>query len=232
MLSWFGETLYRLRGVVLLAAFVVIVAATIFGIGVFGTLPKLGGPVSAGESAKANAVVASTFSTQSTDVVLLLSNNALKATDPAFTQAATSLIATLKARSEVVSLTSYYATHNPDLLSRDGHETIVLMRISAQGGEQTSNYLAIAPLITSPLLHIEAGGFLISHIHFNDKIRADLAHAESIALPIVAILLLVIFGGLVAAGLPLLIGGESFFPSFATPAVPAILCRRSNFCVN
>jgi len=232
MLSWFGETLYRLRGVVLLAAFVVIVAATIFGIGVFGTFTKSGVPDPTSESAKANALVASTFSTQSTDVVLLLSNNALKATDPAFTQAATSLIATLKARSEVVSLTSYYATHNPDLLSRDGHETIVLMRISAQGGGQTSNYLAIAPLITSPLLHIEAGGFLISDIQFNDQISADLAHAESIALPIVAILLLVIFGGLVAAGLPLLIGVVSIIGSLAILRVLTSFTEVSNFAVN
>jgi trehalose monomycolate/heme transporter len=232
MLSWFGETLYRLRGVVLLAAFVVIVAATIFGIGVFGTFTKSGVPDPTSESAKANALVASTFSTQSTDVVLLLSNNTLKATDPAFTQAATSLIATLKARSEVVSLTSYYATHNPDLLSRDGHETIVLMRISAQGGGQTSNYLAIAPLITSPLLHIEAGGFLISDIQFNDQISADLAHAESIALPIVAILLLVIFGGLVAAGLPLLIGVVSIIGSLAILRVLTSFTEVSNFAVN
>ena len=164
MLSWFGETLYRLRGVVLLAAFVVIAAAAIFGSGVFGTFTQSSVPDPTSEAGQANALVASTFNTQSTDVVLLLSNNALKATGPAFTQAATSLIATLKARPEVVSLTSYYATHNPDLLSGDGHETIVLMRISAQGGGQTSNYLAIAPLITSPLLHIEAGGSLVSNI--------------------------------------------------------------------
>src|SRR5258708_19790146 len=103
MLSWFGETLYRLRGVVLLAAFVVIVAAAIFGIGVFGTFTKSGAPDPASESGKANALVASTFSTQSTDVVLLLSNSALKATDPPFPQPPPTLIAPLKARSEIVS---------------------------------------------------------------------------------------------------------------------------------
>ena len=232
MLSWFGETLYRLRRVVLLAAFIIIVAAAVFGFGVFSTFTQSNVPDPASEAGQANALVASTFNTQSTDVVLLLSNNALKATDPVFTQAATSLIATLKARPEVVSLTSYYATHNPDLLSGDGHETIVLMRISAQGGGQTSNYLAIAPLITSPLLHIEAGGSLVSNIQFNDQISADLAHAESIALPIVAILLLVIFGGLVAAGLPLLIGIVSILGSFAILRVLTSFTEVSNFAVN
>jgi trehalose monomycolate/heme transporter len=158
MLSWFGEMIHRIRWIVLLAAFVTIVAAAIFGIGVFNTLTKSSSPDPTSESAKASSLIASTFNSQSTDVVLLLSNNALKATDPAFEQAAATLLETLKARSEVVSLTSYYASHDPDLLSRDGHETIVLMRISAKGGGQTSNYLAIEPLITSPLLHIEAGG--------------------------------------------------------------------------
>src|ERR1700694_652278 len=100
--SLYGEPLYRLRGAVLLAAFAIIVAAAIFGIGVFGTFTKSGAPDPTSESGKANALVASTFSTQSTDVVLLLSNSTLKATDPAFAQAATRLIDTLKARSEVV----------------------------------------------------------------------------------------------------------------------------------
>ena len=230
-LSWFGETLYRLRVVALLAAFAIIIAAAVFGIGVFDSLTKSSVPDPNSESAKANTLVASTFNAQSTDVVLLLSNSNLKATDPAFAQAATRLIDTLKAHPEVVSLTSYYETHNPDLLSHDRHETIVLMHISAQGG-QTSNYLVIAPLITSPLLHIEAGGFLVSDIQFNDQISADLAHAESIALPIVAILLLVIFGGLVAAGLPLLIGIVAIIGSFAILRVLTGITEVSNFAIN
>ena len=231
MLSRFGETLYRLRGAVLLAAFAIIVAAAIFGIGVFGTFTTSGVPDPNSESAQANALVASTFSRQSTDVVLLLSNETLKATDPAFAQAATQLLDGLKARSEVGSLTSYYSTHNPDLLSRDGHETLVLVHLSARG-DQTSNYRAIAPLLTSPLLHIEAGGSLIANMQFNDQISADLAHAESIALPIVAILLLVIFGGLVAALLPLLIGIVSILGSLAILRVLTSFTEVSNYAVN
>jgi uncharacterized membrane protein YdfJ with MMPL/SSD domain len=232
MLFRFAELLYRMRVIVLFAALLIVSVATVFGLGVFDLFISSNHPDPGSDSAKADALIVSTFKPQSTDVVLLLSHSTLRATDPAFAQDAKRLIERLTARSEVTSLTSYYSTHNADLLSRDGHQTLVLLSISAKGGGQTRNYEAIQPLIVSSLLHIEAGGPLVASIEFNQQISADLAHAESIALPIVALFLLIVFGGLVAAALPLLIGVISILGSFALLRVLTSFMEVSNFAPN
>ena len=50
------------------------------------------------------------------------------------------------------------------------------------------------------------GGFAPSFNEVNDQTRSDLTKAELIAFPILAILLLVVFRGVIAAAIPLLIG--------------------------
>ena len=67
---------------------------------------------------------------------------------------------------------------------------------------------------------------------FNDTITADLAKAESIAIPITLILLLFVFGSVVAAGLPFLVAGGAILGSFAVLWILALLTDVSIFAVN
>ena len=68
----------------------------------------------------------------------------------------------------------------------------MLVELSAQGGK-ANNYDIVAPQITSPTLQVFIGGSFTSDQQFNEQIDADLAHAETITLPLVAILLVIIF---------------------------------------
>ena len=231
MLARFGGILYRTRWVVLCVALLVTAAAAIYGFGVFGALQGTTIVDPTSESAHAEALLASQLSKGSTDIVVLLSSKTLRATDPAFEQAATSLVQKLEALPEVASVTSYYSSQNPGLLSRDGRETLVLVELSTQGGKQ-HNYHTVAPLITSPTLQIALGGSFTSDEQFNEQVGADLAHAETIALPLVALLLVLIFQGVVAAGLPLLIGGVAIVGSFAILRVVTTFMGVSSFAIN
>src|SRR5260370_8897303 len=151
-----------------------------------------------------------------------MSNSSMKATDPAFTDAATQLLATIKARPEVAAVSSYYSTRSTSFLSRDGHETFAVVQLAAKDeSTKESNYKTIEPLITSPALHLTVGGNVPVNVAINQQVGADLEHAEMFTYPIVAILLLIVFGGLVAAGLPLLIGGVAILGAFALPRVLA-----------
>ena len=53
------------------------------------------------------------------------------------------------------------------------------------------------------------------NVAINKQVSSDLERAELITFPIVAILLLIVFGSLVAASLPLLIGGVAIMGAFA-----------------
>ncbi|HEX9133009.1 MAG TPA: MMPL family transporter, partial [Ktedonobacteraceae bacterium] len=167
------------------------------------------------------------------DVIILMSNDSLKAADPAFKEAATQLLATLKARPEVASVTSYYSTQSASFLSRDGHETFAVVQFATKDTSvKAKNYQTIQPLITSPVLHTMVGGNVAVNNAINKQVGADLERAELITFPIVAILLLIVFGGLVAAGLPLLIGGVAILGAFAILRLLANLTDVSVYAVN
>ena len=132
MLARLGGILYRTRWIVLFLALLVIAGAAIFGTGLFGSLKGGGFTDPASESTKAQEQLDAKFGGATADIIILMSNNSLKATDPAFKDAATQLLATLKARPEVASVTSYYSTQSASFLSRDGHETFAVVQLTAK----------------------------------------------------------------------------------------------------
>ncbi len=232
MLTRLGGTFYRARWTVLAIALLLVATAAIYGFGVFGSL-KTGGFVDpASESSRAQDVLNTKFPNSSADVIILMSSNTLRASDPAFTDAATQLLATLKARAEVTSITFYYSTHSASFLSRDGHETFAIVHLASQDeSTKEKEYKAIAPLIRSPELQTLVGGNVPVSVAINTQTSADLERAEMITLPIVVILLLIVFSGLVAAALPLLIGGVAILGAFAVLRVLAGLTDVSIFAI-
>src|SRR5215469_14498480 len=230
MLARLGGLLYRGRWAVLGIVLLMTAAGAIYGFGVFGVLQGTTIVDPTSESAHAQTLLNTRLSKGSTDIVILLSSSSARATDPAFETAATKLVHQLQALPEVASVTSYYSSHNAGLLSRDGRETLVLVELSTQGGKQ-NNYNKVAPHITSPTLQVALGGSFTSDEEFNEQVGADLAHAESITVPLVVVLV-IIFQGLVAAGLPLLIGGIAIVGSFAILRVVTGFMDVSSFATN
>jgi RND superfamily putative drug exporter len=210
----------------------VVAAAAIYGFGVFGSLKTGGFFDPASESSKAQSVLDTKFSNSSADAIILMHSDTLHATDPAFANAATQLLTTLKARSEVTAITSYYSTHSSRFLSSDGHETFAIVHLSSSDEAiKEQEYKAISPLITSPTLQVMVGGNVPVNIAINQQVSADLERAEMITLPIVVILLLIVFSGLVAAALPLLIGGVTILGAFAVLRMLAGLTDVSVFAI-
>ncbi|HKF36897.1 MAG TPA: MMPL family transporter [Ktedonobacteraceae bacterium] len=233
MLARLGGMLFRTRRIVVFAALLIVAGAAIFGTGLFGSLKSGGFNDPASESSKAQDLLDMQLGGAAADIIILMSNSSMKATDPAFTDAATQLLATIKARPEVASVNSYYSTHSTSFLSRDGHETFAVVQLAAKDeATKESGYKTIEPLITSPALQLMGGGNVPVNVAINKQVGADLEHAEMITFPIVAILLLIVFGGLVAAVLPLLIGGVAILGAFAILRVLASLTDVSVYAVN
>lgn len=232
MLKRSGILLYRLRRVILLLTVIITAAMAYYGIGVFGALQGASVNDPTSESIHAQQLIAAKFSSNSPDVVLLLDSSQLRASDGAFRQATLQLQDVLKARPEVVSVSSYYTKNDPGMISRDDHEILMLVNLSANNGGKMSNYNKIAPLLTSSTLQVYPGGSIVSDMQFNTQIGEDLQRAEVITLPVTVLLLFLIFGGLIAALLPLLIGVIAIIGSFAILHVLINFTEITSFAVD
>ncbi|WP_425302257.1 MMPL family transporter [Nocardia neocaledoniensis] len=70
-----------------------------------------------------------------------------------------------------------------------------------------ANYRVVADVFYIPGVDVEVSGLQPLGVTLNDTIAHDTKRMEVLALPAVAVLLFFIFGGIVAAALPLIIGG-------------------------
>ena len=233
MLARLGGMIYRTRWLVLFLALLIVAGAAVFGTGLFGSLKSGGFNDPASELSRAETLLDTKLGGATADIIVLMSNSSLKATDATFTDAATQMLATLKARPEVASVTSYYSTHSASLVSRDGHETFAVVQLKAKDeAAKEKDFKTIEPLITSPVLHTMVGGNVAVNIAINKQVSSDLERAELITFPIVAILLVIVFGSLVAASLPLLIGGIAIMGAFAILRAMAGWTDVSVYAVN
>jgi putative drug exporter of the RND superfamily len=121
-----------------------------------------------------------------------------------------------------------------ELIARDGRSLVISAHLSTAELEDSGGITAEnvqAALDKSPL-HVSMGGFAASFNEVNDQTRTDLTKAELIAFPVLALLLLIFFRGVVAAGIPLLIGGISIVGTLLVLRVMSVFVDTSLFALN
>src|SRR5690606_19375823 len=117
----------------------------------------------------------------------------------------------------VLGATSLYDTNEADLVSRDGHETIVTIALAGDSTEKLRTYRRLEPLLRAvePPAQAVIGGLVPLSGTLQDTARVDAMRAERVALPIAGVLTLLFFRSVVAALLPIVIGGFSLALSAA-----------------
>ena len=96
----------------------------------------------------------------------------------------------------------------PELLARDGRAALVAVEFEPGLGEARFDRAleaAEAELRRLDAPHVLVGGGPLQDREFEDQVASDLGRAELLSMPVVLVLLLVVFGGIVAAGLPVLV---------------------------
>src|SRR5207244_2939099 len=83
-----------------------------------------------------------------------------------------------------------------------------------------------------PGLTVQLGGNIPASDAISTQVPKDIEHAELLTFPAVAILLVIIFGGLVAASLPLAIGGIAILGAFTTLRLLISFTHVSIFAAN
>ncbi len=122
------------------------------------------------------------------------------------------IAALLTAQPGAQRVVDYPTTHLPQLVSRDGRETAVLAAFASQG--QSAAAVAKLRSILGRSSRVRFGGSDIAFSEMNSRISSDLQRTELIVFPILMLLSLWIFRGVVAATLPLLVGGFAIALTF------------------
>src|ERR1700737_964562 len=208
--SW-GRFVYRYRWATL-AGSGVLLAISIAGLLMGGTLTS-GGPLTSNlESARAGSLISSELSTGkvTSNFVLIFSRKPGSVSDPAFTDAVIAALAPIEGDSRISTLVTPYNAPSPTvaqaLTSTDGHQALVSINLKSTGMQARTDYDTLRARVHSDTLTVTGTGFVAINEAFNKTLESDLQRAEFVTLPVTLILLVLIFASLVAAGLPLGVG--------------------------
>ncbi len=240
MFESLGRLTFRRRRTVLALAALFLAVAGAWGTGVFGSLVSSGFATPGSESARALDRVESTVGRDGADVVVLYDDGGRTVDDPAYRAAVERHLADLPA--DLVSRTTTYwsspatGTGRKDaLVSRDRTRTYaVLQLVGADEDAVMHSYEVLKPRLRAapPGLDVRLGGNEAIGSDITTQVGKDIARAEAISLPIVLVLLVVIFGGLTAASLPLAIGGLAILGSFTLLRLLTMVTDVSVFSIN
>ena len=235
MLVRLGQFTVRRRRAILVAAVVLFALAGAIGGGVADHLSAGGFNDPGSESSRAGSVVDKVFHAGAPNVVLLVTAIGGTVDDSAAAAEGRALTAELAAEPGIDQATSYWTLGNvPPLRSNDGRQALVLARIAGDDDTVDARVDTLSPAFTrhTGALDVRVGGQAEVFRQIGGTVEKDLAKAESVAIPITLLLLVVVFGSVVAAGLPVGIGVLSIIGTFLVLRVLAELTTVSIFALN
>jgi trehalose monomycolate/heme transporter len=230
--AW-GRFIYRRRRLVLVAALVVVAGAAVWGTGVFGSLQSGGGFTAPGSQSQQESNLATrAFGRDTADAVVLYRSDTMTVRDPAYQRAVTRALAALP-RGKVLSAVTYWTARSPLFVGAGGHETYAVLRLAGgNDAAQMNTYRAISGKLGVPGLTVHVGGQIPTELAINSQVKSDIGRAEGLSMPVLLILMLVIFGSLAAASLPLAIGGAAILGSFAALRLLTLFTSVSIYSIN
>ncbi len=238
MFTRLGHLVVRRRRAVLVSTLLGLVVAIALGTGVFAALTNGGFDDPDAESVRAVDTLDAEFDTGGADLVLIVTAESGSVDDPAVAAIGSELTGELAATDGTDDVASYWSLGSPEQLrSVNGDRALVLARFP--GADDDAARADAVTAVIEEFSEREVDGVTIQlagsepvFAEIGETIEGDLARAEAIAVPLTLILLLFVFGGLVAAGLPLLVGAISVFGAFFVLYLVTLFTDVSIFSIN
>ncbi len=174
---------------------------------------------------------------------LLFSSPTLAATDARFVAEVRRALVPLAADPRVKRLRTPWDGPAPDprLVSKDGRRAAVLVEIEGRAPAFASMvvpsappevYAALRGLVRSETLEVLAFGPMALNHDFTEMVKEDLHRAELVVLPLVLVFLVLVFGSVVAAALPLAVGVLGVAAGMAVTGILARVMPVSAYAAN
>lgn len=214
-----GKLIVRHSKVVLLAFVVATLVAGAVGSLVFGKLDSGGYSDKNSESAQATEYIIKKFKVQE-PIVTLVVDSTTSVDNAQVALKAAALEKEIRAVKGVSKTYSYWSTGGaPTMRSTDGKAGFILVYADLKA-DDWNGFNEIGASLQSRFdgdykgLNVYAGGAGVITHAINHKIEKDLLLAESIAIPLTFLLLIFVFGAMVASVMPLFVGISAILGSF------------------
>ncbi|MFD9514926.1 MMPL family transporter [Streptomyces mirabilis] len=234
MFERIAELAIRRARLVLIVAVVATALMGALGSGAFTKLLGGGFDDPASQSTRARNLIDKKFGGE-TNLVLLVRAGDGRVDTPSAEQHGKALVASLKKEKTLANVVSYWDTRSAQLLSKDGREAMVLAHVKGDPTQQQKNATSLLDDYDgtyNKALTVRAGGVAAVGNDMSTQVVEDLELAELIAIPLTLILLLFVFGSVVAALLPLAIAVIAILGSFAELSLLADVTSVSNTATN
>ena len=236
MFEKWGHFSYRHRRLVPLIVIAAILAVyAIFGTQLGNRMSQEGWDDPGSSSTAAAHIEQDVFGRDNSgDVILLFESlDGRSLNDPVTFGAVASHLESLKTQhpDEIAHVTSYFDTRNAQLINEEGTRAFAAIGLRGDGEQTLKDFRAIEDSLVAEDLPVEtrvAGATAVAD-SLDDGMAGDIVRAEVIALPVVAVLLLFVFGSAVAALMPLIVGILSIAGSLGVLSILAGLTQVNVF---
>ena len=230
MFSRWGEFAYQHRRVIpLVVVAVIILLYLTFGMRLSDRMSQEGWDDPNSDSTTAAAIEARTFGRDNNGDVILLFTAETGTIDesPEFghiQEYLTNLLANHP--DQIDHITSYFDKRVDRLISQDKRTAFAAIALKGDGDQTLKDFRAIEVQLAGagrmfPGVSTQIAGATAVADALDEGMSQDISRAEFYALPAVALLLLVVFGSLVAACMPLIVGGLSIVGSLGVLSILA-----------
>lgn len=232
MFESLGRLTHRLRWPIIVLAVLFVAGGAIWGSRVVSDLQPGGFEDPGSQSAHAENALDDEIGGGGADVIVLYSSSKHTVHDRAFRASVRDTVRALPS-DLVESAGTYWTTKSPAMVSDDGHSTYVALRLTSEDdGRQLDQLAKLRPDLDAPGLAEKVGGPVAVNAQISDQVSEDLERAEMLSFPVVFVLLVIVFGGLVAAAMPLAIGGLAILGAFTALRVISFGTDVSVYALN
>jgi trehalose monomycolate/heme transporter len=212
--AWWGRTVYRFRYIVIGVMVALCVGGGVFGISLGEHVTQSGFYDDGSESARASRLADEVYGRDTSGHIIALytAPEGKTVDDPEFKQKILDNLAQVEKDHPDQILRSIGYFKSPDVLSNmsDADKQHAFMSIQLKGDDDDTilnNFKKVQNDFNIPGIDVNLAGLQPLANELTGTIGADQRRAEVLALPLVAVVLFFVFGGVVAASLPAIIGG-------------------------
>src|SRR5918993_2335612 len=210
-----GLLTYRFRGAILVAWAALVIASVFFAPELSGRLKGGGFEGSNSEAERVQDLMSDEFSVSPATLIVVFEGGNLSARGETFRSAEEAALEEVRRMPEVRYVTTYADTRDSRFISEDGEKSYAVIAFNVSIDETRNVVDEVRGKVRSEELETYVTGAPAVYQDLEEASNEDIKRAEKYAFPFALLILVLAFGTVVAAGVPVLIGGVSVLTTLA-----------------